>query len=233
MKVLIIIPAYNEEDNIKTVVDKLIVEYPQYDYIVVNDGSSDNTAAICRDKHYEMLDLSVNLGIGGAVQMGYLYAWKNGYDIAIQVDGDGQHDVADIDKLVQPIMNREADIVIGSRFIEGIGFQSSYIRRIGIFFLSNLIKFCTGVRVYDATSGFRAVNRRYIQVYKNDYPNDYPEPEAIVVGALNGAVVKEIPVVMRERENGISSIDMGKSIYYMIKVTLAILICRLSLGFRR
>lgn len=231
--VIIIIPAYNEAENIIGVVDDIVHRYPQYDYIVVNDGSSDDTAAICRDRNYEMIDLSINLGIGGAVQMGYLYAWKGGYDIAIQVDGDGQHDVADIEKLVQPILNQDADIVIGSRFIEGKGFQSSYIRRIGIRFLSGLIKLCTGIRVYDVTSGFRAVNRKYIQVYKNDYPNDYPEPEAIVVGALNGAVVKEIPVVMRERENGISSIDMGKSIYYMIKVTLAILICRLSLGFRR
>lgn len=232
-KVLLIIPAYNESENIVTVVNHIVTDYPQYDYVVVNDGSSDNTATICKEHHFEMLDLPINLGIGGAVQMGYRYAWKNNYDIAVQIDGDGQHDVSYLKRVIEPIEKEEADIVVGSRFIEKEGFQSSKARRIGIYLISTLIKICTGVRVYDVTSGFRAVNRKYIDIYKNDYPNDYPEPEAIVVASLNGAKIQEVPVVMKERESGKSSINLGKSIYYMIKVTLAIVICRISLGFRR
>lgn len=231
--VLLIIPAYNEAANIVPVVNNIVTEYPEYDYVIVNDGSSDETSSICKNNHFEMLDLPINLGIGGAVQMGYRYAWNKGYDIAVQIDGDGQHDVSYLKRVIEPIEKKEADVVVGSRFIEKEGFQSSKVRRVGIYFISTLIKICTGVRVYDVTSGFRAVNRKYIDIYRNDYPNDYPEPEAIVVAALNAARIQEIPVVMRERENGKSSINLGKSIYYMIKVSLAIIICRISLGFRR
>lgn len=174
----------------------------------------------------------VNLGIGGTVQGGYVYALKNGYDIAIQVDGDGQHDISYLKDMIEPIEKGEADIVIGSRFIEKQGFQSSAGRRFGINFLSRLIKLCTAIQIKDVTSGFRAVNHKFIKIYADDYPQDYPEPEAIVAGVMHGGVIKEIPVMMKERTGGASSINLRKSVYYMIKVSLAIIICRISFGGR-
>lgn len=232
-KPLIIIPAYKEAENIEALVDNIIDNYPQYDYIIINDGSKDNTAQICRDKGYNFCDLPINLGIGGAVQTGYKYAERNGYDIAVQIDGDGQHDVSELDKVIAPIESGDADIVIGSRFIEKEGFQSSTIRRVGIRFLSGLIWICTGKKVLDVTSGYRAINRKFIQIYADNYPNDYPEPEALVIAVMNKGRVKEVPVIMNERQAGSSSIHAWKSVYYMIKVTLAIIICRVSLGIRR
>lgn len=233
MKTLLIIPAYNEEANIEKVVDNIIQNYPQYDYVVVNDGSKDNTAGICRKRGYSFIDLPINLGIGGAVQAGYRYAKRNGYQIAVQVDGDGQHDIAYVEKVIGPIQNGEADVVIGSRFIDNQGFQSSASRRAGIHFLSALIKLCTWKRIKDVTSGFRAVNEKFIRIYADDYPSDYPEPEAIVSAVMNRGIVKEVPVVMKERESGKSSINFTRSLYYMIKVSLAIIICRISYGVRR
>lgn len=232
-KVLIIIPAYNEAKNIENVVDNIVKNYPQYDYIVVNDGSRDDTRDICKKRGYQYLNLSINLGIGGAVQTGYKYAKDKDYDVAVQIDGDGQHDIAYLEKMLPYLQSEEADIVIGSRFVEKEGFQSSTARRTGIRILSTLIFLCTGCKVKDVTSGFRAVNKRFIRIYAESYPSDYPEPEAIVSAVLHGGKVMEQPVVMRERENGTSSINFIKSIYYMIKVTLAILICRISLGIRR
>lgn len=232
-KVLIIIPAYNEAGNIERVVDNIIKNFPQYDYVVINDGSKDNTLEICKKRGYQFLSLSINLGIGGAVQTGYKYARDKGYDVAVQIDGDGQHDIAYLEKMLSYLEQGEADIVIGSRFIEKEGFQSSAARRTGIRILSTLIFVCTGCKVKDVTSGFRAVNKKYINIYADNYPNDYPEPEAIVSAVMHGGVIKECPVIMRERENGTSSINLMKSVYYMIKVTLAILVCRVGFGIRR
>lgn len=232
-KPLIIIPAYKEAENIEKLVDNIIQNYPQYDYVIINDGSKDETAAICKKRGYCFLDLPINLGIGGAVQTGYKYAERNGYEIAIQIDGDGQHDVSQLDKVIEPLVSGEADIAIGSRFIEREGFQSSSIRRFGIRFLSGLIKLCTGKKVLDVTSGYRAVNRRFIEIYAENYPSDYPEPEAIVAAVMHKGRIQEIPVVMQERQGGTSSIHAWKSVYYMIKVTLAILVCRISFGIRR
>lgn len=232
-KVLIIIPAYNESESIENVIGHLTKHAPQCDYLIVNDGSTDNTLSICEKRHFHYLDLSINLGIGGAVQAGYVYARKNGYDIAVQMDGDGQHDIAYLSDMLRPILAGEADIVIGSRFLKKEGFQTSQSRRIGIGILSMLIKLTTGKRIMDVTSGFRAVNRKFIDVYSRDYPTDYPEPEAIVTAIMHRGRVMEVPVRMRARESGTSSITLRKSVYYMIKVTLAILICRLSYGIRR
>ncbi|MBP3576542.1 MAG: glycosyltransferase family 2 protein [Lachnospiraceae bacterium] len=228
MKTLIIIPAYNEAENIQKVIEDLKINYPQYDYLIVNDCSKDTTEQICKENNYNFVSLPVNLGIGGGVQTGYRYAYMNGYDIAVQHDGDGQHDPAYIEKVIQPIVDGQADITIGSRFLEGEGFQSSSSRRAGIMFLSTLIRICSGAKVKDVTSGFRAVNREYIKMYAEDYPIDYPEPEAIVQAKLAGARIQEIPVVMRERENGVSSINLKRSIYYMAKVSIAIVICRIA-----
>lgn len=232
-KPLIIIPAYKEAENIEKLVDNIIENYPQYDYVIINDGSKDETVAICKKRGYCFLDLPINLGIGGAVQTGYKYAERNGYEIAIQIDGDGQHDVSQLDKVIEPLVSGEADIAIGSRFIEKEGFQSSSIRRFGIRFLSGLIRLCTGKKVLDVTSGYRAVNRRFIEIYAENYPSDYPEPEAIVAAVMHKGRIQEIPVVMQERQGGTSSIHAWKSVYYMIKVTLAILVCRISFGIRR
>ena len=232
-KVLIIIPAYNESENIESVIKHLISCAPQYDYLIVNDGSTDETLSICDQEHFNYLDLPINLGIGGAVQAGYVYAHKNHYDIAVQMDGDGQHDIAYLEDMLQPILSGEADVVIGSRFLKKEGYQSSRSRRIGIGILSMLIKLTTGKRITDVTSGYRAVNKMFIDIYARDYPTDYPEPEAIVTAIMHRGRVMEVPVRMRAREGGTSSITLRKSVYYMIKVTLAILICRLSYGFRR
>lgn len=232
-KCLIIIPAYNEAGNIEKVVNNLIENYPQYDYVIINDGSTDATKEVCGENRYQILNLPINMGIGGAVQTGYRYARENDYDIAVQIDGDGQHDVAFLEDMLNVMETESADVVIGSRFVEKAGFQSSQMRRFGIGFLSTLGWILTGVRVKDITSGYRAVNRKFIRVFAEDYPADYPEPEAMVIAAVYGGKIKECPVVMKERENGESSITPKKSVYYMVKVTLAMLIRRLSFGVRR
>lgn len=233
MKVIIIIPAYNEQDNIKLVVDNLIDKYPQFDYVVINDCSSDKTKDILQYNNYNHINLPVNLGIGGGVQTGYKYAKEHGYDIAIQMDGDGQHDPKFFEKVIKPIREGQADIVIGSRFIEGIGFQSTGLRRLGIRFLSGLINLVSGIRVKDVTSGYRAVNRKFIEIYSNEYAQDYPEPEAIVNAAMYNARILEHPVIMSERAGGESSISPFKSIYYMIKVSIAIILYRITFDKRR
>lgn len=228
MKILIIIPVYNEEENIDRVISQLKDAAPEVSYLIVNDCSRDNTAAICKENGYNFISLPVNLGIGGGVQAGYQYALNHGYDIAIQMDGDGQHDARFLQNIIDPIIKDEADIVIGSRFITKEGFQSSRLRRFGINFLSLLIKTLSGTDVKDVTSGFRAVNKRFIKIYSEEYSQDYPEPEAIIAAALNHGRIKEVPVIMHERSAGSSSIHSWKSIYYMIKVTLAIFTYRLK-----
>jgi len=229
MKSLIIIPAYNEAANIKRVVDNLIENYPQYDYVIINDCSTDNTEQICKNSSFNYVSLPVNLGIGGGVQCGYRYALENDYDIAIQLDGDGQHDPVGIEHLIKPLIGNEADMTIGSRFIEKQGFQSSVLRRLGIFIIKVFIKLCCGAKVYDTTSGFRAVNRNLIELFANEYANDYPEPEAIASAVLNGYRVIEVPVIMKERAGGLSSINTLRSFYYMLKVPMALIVCRLSI----
>lgn len=233
MKILIIIPAYNEEKSIIKVVNNMRDNYPQYDYVIINDGSTDETDRICREQYFNYITLPLNLGIGGAVQTGYQYALENNYDIAIQMDGDDQHNIEYVEDLIAPIVNNEVEVVIGSRFLEKAGFQSSVTRRMGIQFLSRLIQLFCFKRIKDVTSGFRAVNRNFIEIFAKDYPNDYPEPEAIVAIFMHKGSIKEVPVIMNEREEGESSINFSKSIYYMIKVTLAVFICRISYGIRR
>lgn len=233
MRCLLIIPAYNESNNIEQVIQNIQEKCSFADYLVVDDCSSDNTRQKLELIGANYISAPVNLGIGGAVQAGYRYALQNDYDIAIQVDGDGQHDVAYVAEMVRLIETQEADLVIGSRFIDREGFQSSGARRAGINFLSGLIFLMCGKQIRDVTSGFRAVNRQFIKIYANDYPDDYPEPEAIVTALINGGHIEEFPVIMHERISGKSSINLKRSVYYMIKVTLAIIICRISLGFRR
>lgn len=227
MKKLIIIPAYNEEANIEKTVESILKDSPGFDYVVINDCSTDNTKRICEEKGYNIVNLPINLGIGGAVQTGYKYAARNGYDMAVQVDGDGQHDPKFLEEMAEYLEQHELDMVIGSRFIEKQGFQSSGLRRVGIRFFAGLIKVLTGATITDPTSGLRMIGKNVLQIFAEDYPKDYPEPESVVAILRRGMKVEEIPVVMREREGGVSSISMKKSVYYMIKVSLAIIIERI------
>ncbi len=224
MKKLVIIPAYNEMGNIVKTVEDIIEHAPSFDYVVINDCSKDDTKKICEMHGYNLIDLPVNLGIGGGVQTGYLYAFMEGYDIAVQFDGDGQHNGSYLEDMARKMEREHLDMLIGSRFIENKGFQSSFMRRIGIRYFSALIKFVTGKKITDPTSGMRMVSRELIEFFAWQYPKDYPEPESVVTVLKKGKLVKEVPVVMNEREQGVSSISMKNSVYYMIKVSLAILL---------
>ncbi|MBQ8160066.1 MAG: glycosyltransferase family 2 protein [Clostridia bacterium] len=229
LKTLVIVPAHNEQDNITSTIQDLRQHAPDMDILVINDCSTDRTKAILEELKVNFLDLPVNLGIGGGVQAGYLYAQHHGYDIAVQFDGDGQHDAAYLDALTRPVREGRADIAIGSRFVKKEGFQSSGARRMGIHFLSGLIHLLCHVKVHDVTSGMRAINRRFIEEYAVHYAQDYPEPEAILYAGIRGATIVEVPVMMRERQNGKSSIDALHSVYYMIKVSLALLFGKLTI----
>ena len=230
MKVLLIIPSYNEEENILNNYNKIInfnkKSKIKYDAIVINDGSTDRTEEICEENNIPYISLVHNLGIGGAVQTGYKYALNNDYDIAVQFDGDGQHDVNYVKEIINPIINNESDMTIGSRFIDkkSSEFKSSFARRIGIKLISFFIKLVTRKKVYDTTSGFRAVNKRIIEEFANDYPVEYPEPITTVEVIKKRYRVKEVPVSMNERENGTSSIKAWKNIYYMLNVIISIII---------
>ena len=222
-KTLVIIPAYNEAENIEKTVKDIIENAPECDFLVINDCSADDTEKICKDKGFDVLSLPVNLGIGGAVQTGYRYAAKHGYGRALQFDGDGQHPACYIARLSE-CMDEDGtiDMVIGSRFIEKDGFQSSKLRRFGIGYFTKLIKLLTGVKITDPTSGMRLVNRRLIELFAGDYPRDYPEPDSEVAILRKGYKVREVPVEMRERGGGKSSISIKAGFYYMIKVSFAI-----------
>lgn len=224
MKKLIIIPAYNESESIENTVRDIMKNAPQFDYVVINDCSKDNTKEICERNGFNIVNLPINLGIGGAVQTGYKYALEYGYDVAVQVDGDGQHDPAFLESMANVLEKENLDMVIGTRFIDKEGFQSSTMRRIGIKYFTVLIKLLTKKTITDPTSGLRMIGKNIIKLYANDYPKDYPEPESVVAVLRRGMTVKEIPVVMRNRQGGVSSINPSKSIYYMVKVTLAILV---------
>ncbi len=221
-KLLLIIPAFNEEANIKRTVER--VKESHFDYVIINDGSADSTKSICEENGFNVINLPINLGIGGAVQTGYKFAREHGYAYAVQIDGDGQHDPEFLNVMMEHLRKTKADMVIGSRFIEKEGFQSSTARRIGIRFLSWLIKIVTGQRITDPTSGLRLSGRKAIEVFSQDYPRDYPEPETEVMLLKRGMKIEEIPVVMYDRKGGKSSISLKKSIYYMVKVTLQIIL---------
>lgn len=226
MKKLVIIPAYNESASIVKTVQDIKDHAPDFDYVVINDCSTDNTLQICEENDIHCLKLPVNLGIGGAVQAGYLYGVRNGYDVAVQFDGDGQHSALYLNQMVEVLERENADMIIGSRFITNEGFQSSAVRRLGIKHFNILIKLLTGKKITDPTSGMRMVNRKIMKLFAEDYPKDYPEPESVVHIISKGNKVIEIPVLMNERSEGVSSISPRKSIYYMIKVTIAMIIAR-------
>lgn len=224
MKKLIIIPAYNEGENLVNTIKNIRMYAPSFDYVIVNDCSKDDTKELCKTENFHVIHLPVNLGIGGAVQTGYQYAMENDYDLAVQVDGDGQHDARFLNTMADYLVKNKVNMVIGSRFIEKKGFQSSGIRRLGIRFFTGLIRCLTGKIITDPTSGLRMADREIIKMFAQNYPKDYPEPETVVSVIRKGKKVEELPVVMHERQGGVSSISPKKSIYYMIKVSLAIII---------
>ncbi len=227
-KTLVIIPAFNEAGNIgRTVREVLAVVVPdtKITALVIDDGSSDNTAVLAHQAGACVVPLPFNLGIGGAVQAGYRYADEHGFDIAVQVDGDGQHDVSYLGQLLRPVIDGNVDMAIGTRFLSSQnGFRSTALRRVGIRFFTALIRLITGFTATDPTSGFRACGRRLIRLFASYYPSDFPEPEALVVARRLGARIVDVPVVMRPRIAGKSSIGRLKSPYYMLKVTTAILL---------
>ena len=223
-KVLVIIPAYNEEGAVGKVVESVKTYLPGADALVVNDGSSDRTPEKAEASGAIVLNLPFNLGIGGAMQSGYKYAFEKGYDVAVQVDGDGQHDPKEIPKLLKALEEKEVDMVIGSRFIGDSEFKSSMMRRVGISIFSKVISLIVRQKITDPTSGFRAANRKTIQLFTIHYPQDYPEPEALVLLHKSGHKMGEVPIMMSHRVAGESSITKLKSVYYMVKVLLAIFV---------
>ena len=224
-KVLIVIPCYNEEASLPTLLPELLsTKLPngyQLEAVVINDCSKDNTVAVAKKHKAIVLDLPVNLGIGGAVQTGIRYARDNGFDLAIQLDGDGQHPPKELHKLISYHDETGANVVIGSRFLEKQGFQSSFVRRLGINYFHWLNRLMTGLAIYDSTSGFRLFDRKAIEMAAANYPDEYPEPESLVVFSKAGLRVVEVPVIMAERQGGQSSIRSFGSLYYCFKVSLA------------
>ena len=224
MNLLIIIPAFNEAESISGVIGDLKANLSVADILVVDDGSTDATARIASELGVNVLKLPFNLGIGGAMQAGYLYAQRRGYDIAVQFDGDGQHLAQEVKKLLQPVVAGDADIAIGSRFLGQGDYKPSFSRKVGIKVFSIILSGILGTRVTDTTSGFRAANRRVIEFYSRTYPDDYPEVEALVLLHKAGMRVAEVPVHMHDRASGHSSITAVRSVYYMVKVLLAVFI---------
>lgn len=224
MKILAIIPAFNEEKTIGQVIKDIKKEFLKYDILVINDGSLDKTHSVARSKKIFLIDLPFNLGIGTAIQTGFIYAQNNNYDIAFQIDADGQHIAKEIKKIVEPILSNKADVVIGSRFYQKTSLQSSFARRVGILIFQIIHQLFLGRKITDSTSGFRAYNKKAIKFLAQYYPEDYPEPEAIIMLIKNNFKIIEVSVKMQSRKTGTSSINSLRAIYYMIKVLLAIII---------
>lgn len=224
MKRIAIVPAFNEEGAIGQVIDELRAFDPELDVVVVDDASQDATRARAAGRGAHVVVLPFNLGIGGAVQTGFRYAAENGYDLAIRVDGDGQHDPAELGPLVEVVVSDQADICVGSRFAGADGYRSSPARRVGIRILARTVSWLTGQRVTDTTSGFQVLNRKAIELFAADYPHDYPEVEATLMAHRHGLRMVEVPAQMRERSAGRSSIGALASVYYMVKVMLALFV---------
>jgi glycosyltransferase involved in cell wall biosynthesis len=226
-KVLIVIPCYNEEASLPSVLPELqqttLPDGYQMEILVINDCSKDNTSAVAKRYQATVIDLPVNLGIGGAVQTGILYARNNGFDLAIQLDGDGQHPPKELPKMVSFHLQTGANVVIGSRFLEKEGFQSSFARRMGIKYFHWINRLLTGLHIYDSTSGFRLFDRKAIEIAAVNYPDEYPEPESLLVFSKMGLKIAEVAVIMSPRLGGKSSIRHFGSLYYCIKVSLAML----------
>jgi glycosyltransferase involved in cell wall biosynthesis len=221
---LAIVPAFNEADSIAEVVSEIRDFDPEIEVLVVDDGSTDATSALADAAGARVLRLPINLGIGGAVQAGYLYAFEHGFDLAVQVDGDGQHDARELGRLLEPLLAGRADLAIGTRFAGPRSYRAPLARRIGIGLFAALVSLRVRQRMTDTTSGFRAVNRRGIRLFAADYPHDYPEVESVVTAARGDLRFCEVPVEMRQRAGGKSSITTFRSFYYVVKVLLALFV---------
>jgi glycosyltransferase involved in cell wall biosynthesis len=221
---LAIVPAFNEAATIAEVVSEIRDFDPELEVLVVDDGSTDATSAIAEAAGAHVLRLAINLGIGGAVQAGYLYAFERGFDLAVQVDGDGQHDAGELSRVLEPILSKRADLAIGSRFTGEATYRAPLARQVGIGLFAALVSLRVRQRMTDTTSGFRAVNRRGIRLFAADYPHDYPEVESVVTAARGDLRVCEVPVTMRQRAAGRSSITTFRSFYYVVKVLLALFV---------
>ncbi len=219
-----VVPAFNEERAIGGVVEELRAFDPGLEVVVVSDGSVDGTAQAAADAGAHVVQLPFNLGIGGAVQTGFRYAWERGYDLAVRCDGDGQHVASELSKVIEPVVAGKADIAVGSRFVAGNGYRSSASRRAGIRLLALIVSAIARQRVTDTTSGFQALNRRALELFAADYPHDYPEVEGMVMTIKHRLRLVEVPVEMREREHGRSSITALRSVYYMAKVLTALFV---------
>ena len=225
---LAVVPAWNEADAIGRVVDGIHAFDSGIDVVVVDDASTDGTGEVAREHGAIVLRLPFNVGIGGAVQTGFKYALDGGYDLALRLDGDGQHDPAELPKLIEPIDRGDADLVIGSRFVDETGtYRPPFARRLGIRMFARLVSLLGGQRVTDTTSGFIALDRIGIELFAREYPHDYPEVEATLVALRSGLRLVQVQVDMRERETGTSSITFVRSLYYMVKVMLALLVASL------
>ena len=224
LRSIAIVPAHNEEASLGPLLAEIRAAEPDVGIVVVNDGSTDATARVAAAAGVPVVNLPFNVGIGGTVQTGYQYALEHGYEVAIQVDGDGQHDPREIGRVLEPIIEDRADLVVGTRFVSGGGYRGTRLRRVGIRIFANVVSLMVGQRVSDTTSGFRAVNRKALRLFAAQYPHDYPEVESIVLLSRHGLRMLEVPVQMRVRETGASSITALSAAYYMIKVLLALFI---------
>jgi hypothetical protein len=222
MSILIIIPALNEEATLRDVILGIRKSLPQADILVVNDGSTDATETISRSEGVILLNHPYNMGIGATMQTGFLYALKSGYDLVVQIDGDGQHNPESLPSLIQPILEKKGNLVIGSRYLSEDGFKSTLPRQLGIKFFTCLVRVFTGKKVTDPTSGFRAMDRKVLELFSEEYPSDYPEVEALVTAYKQGLTFQEVKTTMRHRQGGTSSIGLLSALYYMIKVSLSI-----------
>jgi glycosyltransferase involved in cell wall biosynthesis len=220
----VIVPAHNEAEALPNVLDQLRREGAAYDVVVINDGSTDETARVAREAGVPVVDMCFNLGIGGAVQAGFKYALDRGYAIAVQMDADGQHLADQIERIVGPVRAGECELCIGSRFLEETEYDGSFWRRLGTRYLSRVCTVVTGQRITDATSGFRAVGPRALRYLAWHYPSDYPEPESIVLLSRHGLTIREVSVRMQPRQAGKSSISGLATFYYMAKVSLSLLL---------
>lgn len=224
MKTLVIVPAYNEEECIGGVISDLRDNFLEGDILVVNDGSQDRTSEIAKEHGARVIDLPYNLGIGGAIQTGFVYALREHYDVAVQFDGDGQHQADEIPKILEPYKQGDADIIVGSRFLSEGGFTSSMQRRLGAIILSFVVSLLIRKRITDTTSGFRVYGKRAIEFFSSMYPEDYPEVEAFILAHKRGLVIKEVPAEILPRVAGKSSITFTRAVYYMVKVLLAVFV---------
>ena len=227
-RVLVIVPALNEEESLPATLDELARKAPGRRVLVVDDGSRDRTTAVARERGVAVVSHAVNLGVGAALQTGFRWALRHGYDIGVQLDADGQHDPASLEALLQPVMAGTCDVSIGSRYVSRTGYRAPLARRLGMMLFSGVVRLTVGQRITDTTSGFRAYDREVMEICQHDFPKDFPDAPLLIDLARRGFRLAEVPVEMRPREAGRSFYTLGKSLYYPYKNMLASLMVLLK-----